>query len=153
MAKYNGVQIKSVKSFRGHEGELLSQGTLYINDKKVGFYSDGDWGREPYYDWDDMEIGRQLENSRDLNRDVMEFFILYDLEKSFKKGLRKKHDFVASLYKEYPSPIEGNPNWKMPTSTYTGVLRLHKEQIESIAESRNEKVDWYTSLDDFVVNK
>lgn len=36
--------IKGYKTFRGHEGESLGQGSLYAADKKVALWSDGDWG-------------------------------------------------------------------------------------------------------------
>lgn len=39
MAKINGVQIKSLKSFSGHDGELLYQGNVYLNGKLLGFWS------------------------------------------------------------------------------------------------------------------
>ena len=43
MAKINGVEIKALKTFRGHEGEA-AQGNVYVDGKKVGFWSQDAWG-------------------------------------------------------------------------------------------------------------
>lgn len=39
MASINGIEIKNLKTFRGHEGEPLYQGTIYKNGAKLGFWS------------------------------------------------------------------------------------------------------------------
>lgn len=36
MSKINGLEVKSLKSFTGHEEELLYRGTLYLQGKKIG---------------------------------------------------------------------------------------------------------------------
>lgn len=42
MASINGLTIKGLKQFVGHEGETLFQGNLYLNGDKIGFWSQGD---------------------------------------------------------------------------------------------------------------
>ena len=44
MASINGITLKSVKMFRGHEGEPCYQGNVYIGTKKIGFWSQDSWG-------------------------------------------------------------------------------------------------------------
>jgi hypothetical protein len=44
MASINGLELKKVTHFKGHEGEPLMQGDVYYNGKKVGYYSDDSWG-------------------------------------------------------------------------------------------------------------
>lgn len=44
MASINGVTIKAIKKFKGHEGEPLVQGNIYLNNKKLGFWSQDAWG-------------------------------------------------------------------------------------------------------------
>lgn len=44
MASLNGVSIKNLKLYRGHEGEPLYQGNVYLDGKKVGFWSQDAWG-------------------------------------------------------------------------------------------------------------
>ena len=49
MAKLNGVEIKALKQFVGHDGEC-SQGNVYIDGKKAGFWSQDAWGGPDSYD-------------------------------------------------------------------------------------------------------
>lgn len=44
MASINGIKLKSIKTFKGHEQEDLIQGNVYYKNKKVGFYSQDSWG-------------------------------------------------------------------------------------------------------------
>lgn len=44
MASINGISIKGRKNFLGHEGEPLCQGNVYLNNKKLGFWSQDSWG-------------------------------------------------------------------------------------------------------------
>ena len=41
---FNGYWLKNVKTHKGHEGEPLVQASVYKDGKRIGFYSDGDWG-------------------------------------------------------------------------------------------------------------
>lgn len=42
MAKIYGIELKNIKNFVGHEG-LAFQANVYLNGKKVGFYSQDGW--------------------------------------------------------------------------------------------------------------
>ena len=44
MASINGISVKKLTHFLGHEGEDLYQGSLYLNNKKIGFWSQDSWG-------------------------------------------------------------------------------------------------------------
>ncbi|MBE7106493.1 hypothetical protein FT637_26790 [Bacillus cereus] len=44
MASINGIEIKTYTIKRGHDGEPLQQAVVYIDGKKTGYISDGDWG-------------------------------------------------------------------------------------------------------------
>ena len=37
--RLDGFTLKSVKKFKGHEGETCYQGNIYLNNKKVGYFS------------------------------------------------------------------------------------------------------------------
>lgn len=39
MASINGITVKGITRFRGHEGEPLYQGNIYLGNKKIGFWS------------------------------------------------------------------------------------------------------------------
>jgi len=43
MASINGISIKKLNSFKGHEGETLYQGDLYLGNKKIGSWSQDAW--------------------------------------------------------------------------------------------------------------
>ena len=44
MASINGITVKALKQFRGHEGEPLYQGNIYLGNKKIGFWSQDSYG-------------------------------------------------------------------------------------------------------------
>lgn len=44
MASINGITVKALKQFRGHEGEPLYQGNIYLGNKKIGWWSQDSWG-------------------------------------------------------------------------------------------------------------
>lgn len=46
MAKIKGLEIKGVTKFKGHGGEPLTQGSIYLNGKRIGDYSDDYTGGE-----------------------------------------------------------------------------------------------------------
>lgn len=39
MASINGITVKGLTQFRGHEGEPLYQGNIYLGNKKIGWWS------------------------------------------------------------------------------------------------------------------
>ena len=50
MASINGISVKKMTQFYGHEGESLYQGNLYLNNKKIGFWSqDSRGGPDQFY--------------------------------------------------------------------------------------------------------
>ena len=53
MAKINGVEIKNLKSFLDHEECLCYQGNVYLNGKKLGFWSQDSWGGPDIFSFDD----------------------------------------------------------------------------------------------------
>jgi hypothetical protein len=52
MASINGIELKAIKEFRGHEYEPLVQGNIYYKGKKVGWYSQDSWGGDDHIDLD-----------------------------------------------------------------------------------------------------
>jgi len=49
MAKLNGVEMKTFKTFVGHDGNA-AQATIYVDGKKAGFWSQDSWGGCDSYD-------------------------------------------------------------------------------------------------------
>lgn len=52
MASINGIELKGIKEFKGHEFEDLIQGNIYYKGKKVGWYSQDSWGGCDHIDLD-----------------------------------------------------------------------------------------------------
>ena len=96
MASINGVEIKNIKTFKGHEGEPLTQGTVYKDGKKLGFWSEDSWGGPDNFDFNPGELLEpMLRMKSSLSEDIkrlydVSFFIqdcvtLKETEKTFKK--------------------------------------------------------------------
>ena len=68
MASINGIELKAIKEFRGHEYEPLVQGNIYYNGKKVGWYSQDSWGGDDHIDLDsDLKAETRNEINEILN--------------------------------------------------------------------------------------
>lgn len=52
MASINGVAIKGYKTFKGHEWEDLAQGSIYLNGKRLGAWSQDSWGGPDTFSFD-----------------------------------------------------------------------------------------------------
>lgn len=60
MASINGVTLKGITNFRGHEGESLSQGNIYLDGVKVGFFSQDSWGGPDNIDFTDIAAEKEV---------------------------------------------------------------------------------------------
>lgn len=143
MASINGISIKSLKMFHGHEGEELFQGNVYKDGKKLGFWSqDFSGGVCDNFDFDETPVAEAAEAYKNFSgkveKDTKEYFDasffmselaeLTDIEKEFKKWKKKG----------YPSIIivkGGGFTWTqsttMPAST--------KEEKEAVFEKFGKK--------------
>ena len=108
MAKLNGVELKNIKTFRGLDGEGF-QGTLYLNGRKIGFFTnmgDGAAGhfetkdgeksiRLPYRYYKDAIFDTEMAEyfDEDMFMDVL--FFLCELEKHIKKMGRDGFVYTA----------------------------------------------------------
>ena len=43
-SSFGGYWLKSLKEFRGHDGESLVQANVFYKNKKIGFFSEDGWG-------------------------------------------------------------------------------------------------------------
>lgn len=112
MASINGITVKAVKQFRGHEGEPLYQGNLYLGNKKIGWWSQDSHGGcdniyldEPYrvmklenkvkeLNRDKEETHERTDGSKyvlDYSLDIMfgDLMVLHEDEKEFKDAVKK----------------------------------------------------------------
>lgn len=179
MASINGISIKSLKQFVGHEGEPLFQGSFYLNGKKIGFWSQGDWGAG-----DDFRLDGGWPQEKALNDAVKALYpekaihgeaqgtpyvIEYDLsflisdlldlmddEKAFKKAVKAGFDGIVVATDGYHQAT-----WQLPAA-YTALsdedlLNKMGSEIARVKESfypnKEHTVKIYRSAKDFVVGE
>jgi hypothetical protein len=147
MASINGYQLKSVKSYRGHDGDTLIQGSLYKDGKKVGFYSDGDWGGENTYEFNgSVSMKEQCKIEREFDRLVNDWLVLWETEKYYKQCLKKGYDAVVLI----------NEGWKSKMMAYRKSSEHQREEV--LATLREEmkkddvKISFFKKLADFDTN-
>lgn len=102
MASINGITVKALKNFRGHEGEPLCQGNIYLGNKKIGFWSqDAHGGCDNIYLDAPYKITKLEERVRELNRhknrelsrgDGSKYTMEYSLDSLFGDWLDLKYD-------------------------------------------------------------
>ena len=61
MARINGICVKDLNRFYGHEGELLWQGNVYLDQKKICFWSQDSHGGPDHFTFE-SEYDEQLFN-------------------------------------------------------------------------------------------
>ena len=90
MASINGISVKSLKAFEGHEGEVCYQGNVYLGNKKLGMWSQDSWGGPDRFDFESRDMEKRLNKKViELNqdkamhgttRDGKPYTVDYDLE-------------------------------------------------------------------------
>jgi hypothetical protein len=153
MASINGISLKGVNHHRGHEGEDLLQGNVFFLDKKIGFYSDGDWGGP---------------HTLDVSTDVMKMFndyysfdypdqtglhiLIWDLqalienEKIYKKFLKSEHTIMVAYKEDIRHWEVKYVGWKSEVGKYSDQALINhlKKEHSNVAV-----LGIYRSLDDF----
>lgn len=66
MASIHGISIKNVECFLDHEELLIHKGEIYLNGKKIGFWSQDSWGGPDRYSFSEPLMEERL------NRKVIE---------------------------------------------------------------------------------
>lgn len=180
MATINGIMIKSLKQFRGHEQEVLFQGNLYLNGKKLGFWSQDshcgpdsfqlEGGLKQVRVLDDLIKGMYPEKAVNMGSEENPVIIKYGLEyllvdlialmgdeKKFKGAMKDGYAGILVATDGYHEAV-----WQLPAG-YTlqsndALLMkmdaaLKNTMREFFPEDKYHKhsVKIYRSLDDFVV--
>ena len=164
MASINGIQIKSLKDFKDHEGITISQGNIYYKGQKLGFWSEDTWGGPDMYHFDesilDEEVKRYVASDMvkdeykefsDLGCLLAELRNLMDIEKGYKKCVKagyKTYVYATDGYyvSSYFSPVDKEATKK---------LSYHKQFVEDCKKKFRKgctvtvTVNLYDSLDDF----
>lgn len=182
MASINGLSVKGMKKFTGHEGEPCFQGNLYLGNKKLGFWSQSDWGGMDNYRLDgkfsekllheavkranpekaakfgDSENGFVVEYDLDLL--LNDFIVLANDEKEFKKAVKAGYGGIVVATDGYHVST-----WSIPKS-YAAMadkelLMIMRSYIEKAKKSFFKEMDGhnkhvvkiYRSLEDFVIGE
>lgn len=91
----NGVTIKNIKTFVGHEG-YCSQGNVYIDGKKAGFWSQDSWGGCDDYEMDNKMYEEIKKRARKFAEGcVNPSPLMYDWEKEMME-MSDYVDFMSS---------------------------------------------------------
>jgi len=153
MAQIKGLTIKNITNFKGHEGESCRQGNIYLNGKKVGYYSDSFMMGEATIAFDSKEhraraekicVEYYTENPQerwfpdiepDIEELIQKLFELIDREKSYKRNLKKGFSVLATYKQGYSTMI-------VSAASLPAAYKWLKEKGVT-----NEKI--YQSLNDF----
>lgn len=141
MATINGVEVKALKSFVGREGECL-QGTVYLNGKKLGFWSQDSWGGPDQFDFDVKLLDEACQKYeagfpdtyqlKDIIGDpecfINEVAILKDIETSCSKMFKKGAKVIVYMTDGYNCSWFGlpmdMPNEQIKTKYYKNIAQL-----------------------------
>lgn len=180
MASINGITLKNMKTFRGHEYPVCYQGNIYLGRKKIGFWSQDSWGGPDEVDLErDYSEFRLVQKVKALNEDkaicgksrggeeykldydlemlMSDLVELTDIEKSFKK-YAKKHEGKAIAYASIKVPLMGvNDGYLLLNAVSDEAVRhvLKKELSELYSKYGEDKVQItiYRKLDDFNIGE
>ena len=170
MAAINGITVKAVKEFQGHEGESLYQGNLYLSGKRLGFWTQDAWSGPDRFNLGGKFSEKLLSEAvKKLNPDKVymgiveydlelllnDYIVLWQDEKEYKKAVKAGYGGIVVATDGYHVTT-----WKIPKSyaemTNEALLKAMDSLIEK-AKKRFFKEDEvikhvvkvYRSLEDF----
>ena len=163
MASINTIQIKSLKTFKGHEGEPLYQGNIYYKGKKLGFWSQDSWGGYDNFDFnedvlkDEVEkfrlsdfVEEQYKNITNIEILLGELTRLAEQEKMFKKYVKKGYPSTVIITDGYHEFYGACKHTKKED-----ILKTFDDYIKECKgkcyKNKKVKVLVYTDLKDFDV--
>lgn len=180
MAQINGLHVKKLKKFAGHEGEPCYQGDLYLGKTKIGFWSQDSWGANVNNVYMEEGFSETALNKRicalnqdktkhgisisgkpwtieyDLTHLMSDYLTLVEDEKLFKKITKKGFSAILLITDGYHLTYYSLPeNYAMLTDEQ--LKEQLKEEIENAKKGmfQNEEIEVkiYRSLDDFVIGE
>ena len=156
--------MKSVTTFRDHEGAPCCQGNVYYKGKKLGFWSQDSWGGPDRYDFDERVLEDAVKSYAKSDRVEDKYKDIFNLdclmqdilnlaqdEKDYKKCVKKG-------YKTYVRASDGfhvSGYYCMETPEQIAKTDYHKKFLQNIKETffQNTKTDlkMFSSPSDFVL--
>lgn len=145
MASINGVTVKALKSFKDHEGMDILQGNVYLNGKKLGFWSQDAWCGPDHFGFNEKLLADAVESYKQsdkvaseykeiFNSELLMFELikLIDAEKAYKKCVKAGYPILVMI----ESPVESK-GWYLPNKA---VLEKNLSQFEKIKSERQDSV-------------
>ena len=166
MASIKGIELKNVKTFRGHEWEELQQANVYYKGKKVGFYSQDSWGGSDIFRLDSNisnELREEIENITNNYVGNVIFKKIDDLYmKTYNLTFTYDHIGYEYLFEDLLKLVEDEKNYKKYTKMWKTdtITILYRDLFNiSIVSGRLKKEDeekytyfTYESLNDFIID-
>ena len=166
MAKIKGIELRNIKTFRGHEWEELQQANVYYKGKKVGFYSQVSWGGSDIFRLDcniSNELREEIENITNNYVGNIIFKKLDDLyNKTYNVNFKYDHIGYEYLFEDLLQLNENEKHYKKYCKVWNTdtITILYKDLFNvSIVKGRLRKEDeekytyfTYESLNDFIID-
>ena len=114
MASINGIQVKGLKSFSGHDGEPLAQGNVYYKGKKLGFWSQDAWGGEDNYDFNESVVDAEVAKFREsdaVEDEYREFADLASLLEDLVNFMQTEKEYKKGIKMGYPTYVEATDGY------------------------------------------
>lgn len=170
MAKIYGVELKAVKYFEGREGVGFNS-NIYLNNKKIGTFSDYAFGAMEEYDFDSKTTEQQKQELKDIAEKYFqnypkylfypedkiteflgELLTLKEREDSYKKNIKKNKDavlIIGSFHKRTDDFMAVD----ITKMDEVAVAKFYdKDVIDSYSKKQGFKeTSVYKSLDDFII--
>lgn len=175
MASMNGIELKAIKEFNGHDGGGYYQGNIYLDGKKIGYWSQDVWCGPDIFSFDRDENkfkdrikayykkNPQVDELKTLRHDtdwsnppmtdysdnpmIEEYFMNDLLELSFREKEFKKYSKKGYKVMGVIDYYSG----RMPKYRSQSIFAVDKAQIKFENETENSYTVFYESLDDFVI--
>lgn len=183
MASINGLSIRGLNQFVGHEGETLFQGNLCLNGKNIGFWSqdshggpdhfalDGGWKQEKALDdavkalYPEKAIHGVSHNGEPYVVEYELSFLMYDLVTL----MNDEQHYKNAVKDGYAGVLVGTDGWyeavwslkkSLADLSDEALLSALKKSIDEVKaqflkedEYTKHQFKIYRSLDDFVVGE
>ena len=168
MASINGITIKALKKFKDHEGMNIYQGNVYMNGKKLGFWSQDYMSGYDNFNFDENICNEAVEKFRNsdlvdeeyknfTNLGVLLAYVisLINTEKEYKKYVKRGYEGMIQVTDGFHI-FEGACVLYTKVDADDTIKNAFKKQIEEwksmCFKDKKIKITTYSSLNDFVIN-
>lgn len=170
MAKIYGVELKAIKYFEGREG-IGFNSNIYLNNKKIGTFSDYAFGAMEEYSFDSKTTKEQIQELRELAEQYFNDFPMYlfypqdkvveflseilklkEIEDSFKKE-RKKNSECIIITGSFEKRTELQLS-DVADEVIVSINHYDKVKVSNYIKKQGFiEYNIYKSLEDFIINK